>query len=171
LVFGTPLAQGADDAGWYLGLGISALDADFDDVDDLSFSDSDTAIQVKGGYMFNDMFGLEGGYVDLGDYDGDGGIRIDADGFWLAGIGNWSVAENWDIYGKLGAFAVDAASDQVIPGIGMVKENDTETSFFGGVGVEYDFGEWNLFGEYAVVDTDISNLNVTMITAGLKFEF
>ena len=32
LVFGTPLVSSADDAGWYMGLGISALDADFDDV-------------------------------------------------------------------------------------------------------------------------------------------
>lgn len=79
--------------------------------------------------------------------------------------------QNWDIYGKVGAFAVDATSDQVIPGIGMVEENDTETSIFGGVGVEYDFGEWNLYGEYAAVDTDITNLNVTMISAGLKYEF
>lgn len=80
LTCGTPLALSADDTGWNLALGISALDADFDDVDDLSFSDSDTAIQIKGGYMFSDVFGIEGGYVDLGDYDGDSGIRIDADG-------------------------------------------------------------------------------------------
>jgi hypothetical protein len=171
LLLGSPMVQAEEDLGWYMGLAISALDVDFEDANDLSFSDSDTAIQLKGGYMFSDMFGIEAGYVDLGDYDGDGGFRLDADGYWLAGIANWSVADNWDVYGKVGAFAIDATSDQVIPGFGMVKKNDTETNLFGGVGVEYDFGEWNLFGEYAVMDTDIADMNITMISAGLKYEF
>jgi len=161
----------ADDTGWFAGLGLSALDADFEDQDDLSYSDSDTAIHAKAGYMFNDNFGIEGGYMDLGDYDGDGGVRVDADGYWLAGIGNVKIARNWDLYGKLGAVAIDATSDQVIPGVGRVSENDTETNVFGAVGIEWDLGQWGIYGEYSVMDTDISNLDIAIIAVGVKYEF
>ena len=169
LAFGTAFAD--DDTGWYLGIGVAALDSDFDDVDDLTFEDSDTTAQLKGGYMFNDMFGIEGGWVDLGDYKGGSGIEVDANAFWLTGVGNWSFANNWDLYGKVGMVAVNAKSDQVIPFRGQVKEDDTETDIFGAVGLEYDFGSWNLFGEYAVMDTDVSDLNVSMVTLGVKWDF
>ena len=171
LAYGAHAVQADDDTGFYAGIGASRLDANFQDVDDLDFDDSDTAVQLKAGYMFNDILGVEGGWLDLGDYEGGSGIKVDADAFWLAALANWSVSDRWDLYAKLGAFFIDAKSDQVIPGRGAFNKNETETELGGGVGVEVDFGNWNLFGEYARVDTSVNDLRVDIITLGLKYEF
>jgi OOP family OmpA-OmpF porin len=138
LASGAFAVQADDDTGWYAGIGWSRLDGNFKDVDDLDFDDSDDTFQIKGGYMFTDVFGIEAGWLDLGDYRGGSGIKIDADAFWLAGVANWSVAEQFDLYAKLGAFFVEVDSDQVIPGRGAFKENETETELGGGVGAEWD---------------------------------
>lgn len=171
LASGVQMVQADDDTGWYVGLGVNRLDADFDNRADLDFDDSDSAASIKGGYMFNDVFGLEGGYLDLGNYKGGSGGEIDANAFWLAGLLNWGVSEHWDLYAKLGVAIVDAKSDQFVPLVGRVKEDDTETEALFGVGAEYDFGNWNLFGEFSVVDTDVSDLTVDIITLGVKYEF
>ncbi len=171
LAFGAVALHADDDTGWYLGIGASRLDANYQDVSDLSFDDSDTALQLKGGYMFNDIFGLEIGWVDLGTYEGDGGITVDGDTFWLVGVANWSVAEQVDLYAKLGAFKVGATSDQFIPGIGPVRDDQDNTEFGGAIGIEWDFGKPNLFLEYGRVDTDVADLRVDIITLGFKYEF
>jgi len=171
LAFGTFALRADDDTGWYAGVGISRLDANYQDVSDLSFDDSDNSFQLKGGYMFNDVFGLEIGWQDLGDYDGDGGITVDADTFWLAGVANWSVSEKVDLYAKLGAFFVKATSNQVIPPVGPVRDDQDNTEFGGAIGIEWDFGKPNLFLEYGRVDTDVADLRVDIITLGFKYEF
>ena len=171
LALGTFPLRADDDTGWYAGVGISRLDANYQDVSDLSFDDSDNSFQLKGGYMFNDVLGLEIGWQDLGDYDGDGGITVDADTFWLAGVANWSVSEKVDLYAKLGAFFVKATSNQVIPGFGPVRDDQDNTEFGGAIGIEWDFGKPNLFLEYGRVDTDVADLRVDIITLGFKYEF
>ncbi len=171
LAFGAVALRADDDTGWYLGIGASRLDGNYQDVDDLSFDDSDTAVQLKGGYMFNDIFGVEGGWLDLGNYEGDSGIKVDADTFWLAGVANWSVSEKVDLYAKLGAFFINAKSDQFIQGIGQVADDQDNTEFGGAIGIEWDFGKPNLFLEYGRVDTDVADLRVDIITLGFKYEF
>ena len=96
-----------DDSGWYFGLGLTRADADFDDVSDSSFDESDDAWNIKGGY-------LETGYIDPGDYEGGDNINIDADAYLLAGIANWSVSERWYLYAKSGVAIVDAKSSQLV---------------------------------------------------------
>jgi OOP family OmpA-OmpF porin len=153
LVMSQPSARADDDTGWYVGVSLNRLNAEFKDRDDKNFDDTDDAFGIKGGYMFNNYFGVEAGYMDLGSYKGGSGIEIDANGWNLAAVGNWPVSDKWDLYGKLGAFAVDADSDQFIPGIGRVKKGEDETEFYGAIGAEYDFGQWNIFGEFCKVDT------------------
>ncbi|MDH3379467.1 MAG: outer membrane beta-barrel protein, partial [Gammaproteobacteria bacterium] len=127
MLLAVPTASADDDTGWYAGVGVNRLDADFKDRSDLSFDDSDNTASVKLGYMFNPWFGLEGGYLDLGDYTGGGGLNVDADAFQFAGILNWEAGEIVDLYAKLGAFFLNANSDQFIPGVGQVKEDDDAT--------------------------------------------
>lgn len=110
-------------------------------------------------------------HVDLGNYQGSRGGEIDADGYSIAGVLNWSVADRWDIYGKLGAAMIEAKSDQFIPGVGLVREDDDETNVFGGVGVEYDLGTLNFYFEWARMDTDVADLKVDAIALGIKAEF
>lgn len=162
---------GDDDTGFYIGIAGNRLDANFDDVSDVSFDDSDTAASIKGGYMFNNYFGVEVGYLDLGDYEGDSGVTIDADSFQLAGVLNYDVTEKFDIYGKLGAFFVNAKSDQVLPIVGLVQEDDDTTEVYAAIGGELDLGALNFFAEYSVVDTDINDLTIDIISLGVKYEF
>ncbi len=171
LASGAFAVQADDDTGWYLGAGVTRLDANFKDIDDLDFDDSDNAFFIKGGYMFNDIIGLEGGWLDLGDYEGGSGIKVDADAFWLAGVANWSVAEQFDLYAKLGAFFVNATSDQFIPGIGQISDDDDKTELGGGIGAEWDLGNWNIFLEYNRIDTSVTDLRVDAIGLGVKYEF
>lgn len=158
-----------DDAGFYLGASANWLSADQKDVNDVSFEDSDVALGLKAGFMFTDLFGIEGGYLDLGDYNTKANNRgvslnLDAEGFYLVGVLNFSVAEHWDLYGKLGAFAFD--SDTNLTGF-----DKSSTELYGGLGVEYDFGTWNIFGEFSKLDTDTNDLSIDIISLGIKYEF
>lgn len=160
-----------DDTGFYLGASVNRLSADQDNVNDVDFDDSDNAFGLKAGYMFTDLFGIEGGYLDLGNYNTEGNeadinLSLDAEGFYLVGVLNFSFAENWDIYGKLGAFAFDSNTDFT-----DVDFDDSSTELFGGLGIEYDFGNWNIFGEFSKLDTDTNNLSIDIISLGVKYEF
>jgi OOP family OmpA-OmpF porin len=158
-----------DDSGWYIGASANWLSADDINVTDADFDDSDTAYGFKGGYMFTDLLGIEGGYMDLGSYQATGNtegnnLNLDVEGWYIAGILNFSFAENWDAYGKLGAFAVDSNTD-------FTDFDESSTEIFGGLGIEYDFGAVNLFGEFDIIDTDTADLVVDVISVGLKYEF
>ncbi len=158
----------ADDAGWYIGASANRLSADQNDIDDVDFEDSDNALGLKGGYMFNDLLGLELGYIDLGDYNtlsNDKGVdlSLDAEAITLAGVLNLSLGESWDVYGKLGVATLDSNTDLNI--------DDADTRAFGGIGVELDLGQVNIFGEYDTIDTDINDLTVDVVSVGLKYEF
>ena len=158
-----------DDTGFFLGASVNRLSADQDDVNDVDFDDSDNAFGLKGGYMFTDLLGIEGGYIDLGNYNASGNdagnnLSLDAEGFYLVGVLNFSFAENWDAYGKLGAFAFDSNTD-------ITDFDESSTELFGGLGIEYDFGTWNIFGEFSKLDTDINNLSIDILSLGVKYEF
>ena len=158
-----------DDTGFYLGASANRLSADQKNVNDVDFEDSDTALGLKAGYMFTDLFGIEGGYLDLGDYNTRGNsqgvnLNLDADGFYLVGVLNFSVGENWDLYGKLGAFSFDSNTS-------LTGFDKSSTEVYGGLGVEYDFGTWNIFGEFSKLDTDTNDLTFDIISLGIKYEF
>ena len=87
------------DSGWYIGASANWLSADDINVTDADFDDSDTAYGFKGGYMFTDLLGIEGGYMDLGSYQALGNeegnnLNLDAEGWYVAGILNFSFAES-----------------------------------------------------------------------------
>ena len=113
------LAIADDDTGFYLGVGLNRLSADFEDENDVDFEESDNAGIIKLGYMFNDFVGVEVGYIDLGDYDAEGNmpsnrIDLDAEAFTLAIVGNWSVIDKMDLYAKAGIYSIDVESNSVV---------------------------------------------------------
>jgi len=172
---GATSALADEDIGWYAGISANRASADFEDESDIDFDDSDTALGIRGGYMFSDIIGVEVGYLDLGDFSARGDnpgnrIDLDADAFSAALVLNWSVHDQIDLYGKVGAYFVDAKSDSVVAG-SRLREDDTETEAFGAVGIEWDLGQFNLFGELSKVDTDVNDLSIDIVTAGVKYEF
>lgn len=165
------ISSAQEDKGFYAGISANRLDADYKDVNDLSFNDSETTWGIRGGYMFNRVFGLELGYIDLGNYTGDGGITLDADSWQFAGVGKWNLNNKFALYGKLGLFFINAKSDQVVSVIGPVKEDQDSTEAYLAVGAEYGFGKVDLFGEFSWVDTEVNDLSIDILTVGLKYNF
>jgi hypothetical protein len=164
-----------DDSGFYIGANINRASASFEDDRRIDFDDSDNAYGVKAGFMFTDFIGVELGYIDLGSFSTDDrgvvrDINLDADGFSAALVLNWSVIDQLDLYGKVGAFRVSANSNSFI-GDQLIRADEDATEPFGAFGVEWDLGSFNLFGEVAAIDTDINELGVVVTSAGVKFEF
>ncbi|MEQ9561046.1 MAG: outer membrane beta-barrel protein, partial [Woeseiaceae bacterium] len=72
-----------------------------------------TGYKVFGTYMFNDNFGIEGGWLSLGEpSDTVGGfdLEVDADGFDVFAVGAMPVSDTFDLFAKAGVFAWDATA-------------------------------------------------------------
>lgn len=168
----TGMAAGRDGSGMYVGAAANRLDASFDDASNVSFDDSDTTWSVFGGFMFNKWFGAEVGYLDLGSYASDSGLKLDADAISLAAVANWNLSNNFALYGKLGVFFLESNSEQVIPGIGLVQDGEDSTQEYVAVGAQFNFGNGlGLYGEYSWADTSVNDLNIDIISVGLKYYF
>jgi len=163
-----------DDSGWYFGASGNRLSADFEDVNDVDFSESDTALGLQIGYMFTNLFGIEAGYIDLGDYSAPGdnpnnALQLDADAFSAALVLNFSVIDQLDIYVKGGAFLVRAESDSTVASETFSVDDDSVEPF-GAFGLKADLGAWNIFGEISKVDTSVSDLSIDIFSVGIRYE-
>jgi len=75
--------------------------------------DSDVLFGVYAGYQFGTYFGVEAGYVDLGNHErddrGSGGAFTDltVKGYRLMGQVHWPALERLSLQGKLGLFVAD----------------------------------------------------------------
>lgn len=171
----TPFAMADDDTGFFIGVAANKLSADFEDERDVEFDDSDTAASIRAGYIFNNLLGIELGYLDLGEYFAEGDSRnnridLDADALSAALVLNWTVHNQIDLYGKLGVFQLNVDSDSFVAGA-RLQQNDEETEVFGAFGIDYDIGAVNFFAEISIADTDINELSIDIATAGIKYEF
>ena len=100
------------------------------------------------GYRWQDTWGVEAGYVDLGRPKAKGFIydgyvaypytaEVHVSGFTLGANGRWRFADNWHVNARLGAFF---SKTKVSGGgylAGEVTDNDTNLYF--GAGLAYDF--------------------------------
>lgn len=152
-------AQADDDTGFYIGAGYAATDFNDD-----NFEESVDQIGLRGGYMFNDNFGIDLTGTLMGESSSDN-IDAEVGVFAISGIASVPLGEYFDFYGKLGAAQVMTSTS-----IGDAELSDeSSTELYWGVGGEIDFGLVNLFLEYNRFDTDAVNINTAM--AGVKFEF
>lgn len=106
------------------------------------------AYGLNAGYRWQDTWGVEAGYVDLGRpklkgfyYDGYASYPFTAEvhtsGFTLGANGRWRITDSWHVNARLGAFF---AKTRVTGGgylHGDVSDNDTNLYF--GAGLAYDF--------------------------------
>ncbi len=167
-------ANADDDSGYYAGISINRLSADFKNVSDVDFGESENAGGLRAGYMFNNNIGVEVGYLDLGNYvaesDTPGNrIDLDAEAFNIAVVVNYAVVDRFDLYGRIGVNQINVRSNSVVAGT-LIEEDDDQTEAYGAVGIEWDFGLANLFFELSKVETDISNLSIDIATIGFKYE-
>jgi OOP family OmpA-OmpF porin len=116
------------------------------DIDEEGF-DKGTAFSLAGGYDFNEHFAIELSYVDFGeaDYDfGDG--SIEADGFDLGLVATAPVADNFELFAKVGFLSWDLKAKAA--GFGTLVSDDGE-DFNYGLGVAFNVTEsFSMFVQY-----------------------
>lgn len=153
---GPTFAQGmglGPEAGFYAGAGGGFTTVDVcDDLNALgatSCDDSDFGFKIFGGFKFNQYFGAEAGYVNLGEVSAtlSGiGVEVDADGFQLAAVGTYPI-EQFSLLGKVGIYIWDLEASAAGA---SVSDDGTDIMF--GLGGAFHFtpqlsvrGEWERF--------------------------
>ena len=116
LLAAVPTAAPAQDAGWYVGLGIGRARSDDGCTGSappgITCNDKDTTWKIFGGYNINAYLGVELGLVDLGErpafVTGLGPATAKFRVFETLLVGTLPIGERFSIYGKAGIFQWDA---------------------------------------------------------------
>ena len=96
-------AREAKDKGGYVGgaFGVSSFEDD-DSMQGIPFDDSDTSLQIYGGYKFLKFFALEGRLLNLGTY-GDALGQFEATAVTVNAVGIVPFGQSdWEFFGQLG---------------------------------------------------------------------
>lgn len=151
----------------YVGLGVGISSND-----DVQGDDEDTGFKIFGGGMFNQNFGAELSYVDLGQFQDTGvpGLlppsQIEASAWALHGIARLPLMNNQaSVFGKLGmalasaeAFGTDDSSLELAYGIGASYD------FQKNLGVRAEWERYALGNNDALGDdTDFDLLSASLV--------
>jgi OOP family OmpA-OmpF porin len=162
-----PFAAGAAEGltPWYVGTGVGVNN--YEPNCDLKTmktcgKDDPYAWDVHGGYLFNENFGIELGYVDLGraewtDYN-DKSYDVGATGVSLGLVGFYPLANKWSLSSEVGTFSYLLENQHRVNGL---KLSDSGVALFAGAGVGYNFTD-NLklqakYRRYENLDADVLN--------------
>src|SRR4051812_10191861 len=195
----TSVAVAEDQPYWYGGLGLGWTRARVDDeritngfagsgltVDSISDDENGFGFKVFAGRQFNKYFGVEGGYVNLGEFGYqlnttpagslNGNIKIQ--GLNVDAVGTWPVTEQFSVLGRVGATYLQSRDN--FSGNGAITVTDSNPkkdygSYKAGVGVQYAFTEaLAMRGEierYRINDA-VGNWGYTdMFTLGVVYRF
>ena len=140
---------------------------------DGSTNDKAGAAKIYGGYQFSRIFGIEGGFADLGKVEEiDGGVTTSARprSVYVAATATWQVKERLAFFAKVGA----ASSRTKIEDSGSNTEKESDLMY--GVGVAYAFtptvwavAEYEDFGK--VIKQNDVELKATSLTVGIRVKF
>lgn len=158
-----------------VGVGMTKVDTDIDNIPGVSVDDNDVFFSIGGGYNFNKMFALEAGYTDLGELEvsvpqAAYTATLSADGFYFGPRLTFELAPKFEVYGRLGMFAWDAeAKDSIGTSI-----SDDGTDIYFGIGAAYKISDqvslgadWTRF----TVESDGDDADIDTFGAKLKFNF
>jgi len=105
--------------------------------------DSDTSLGLTLGYDFNETWGLELGYADLGEYVVEldilgqtTNINLDASAPYIAGVGTLKLSEKFSLSARLGVYkaSLDLSVDDIS---GSEEEFESDEEAYAGVSVNY----------------------------------
>lgn len=144
----TTSAKSSMDLKPYVGASIGQVDIDgFED-------DGETSFTLYGGAYINKHFGVEAGYGDFGDFDG-----TEVDGFYIAAVAKYPVANKVEIFGRLGVLSWNADH-------GSSETDGSDTLF--GVGVAYQVNkQMKVVLDYNTVEVD--NDDADMFAIGVQY--
>jgi OOP family OmpA-OmpF porin len=140
--------------GFYAGVDTGSTKAD-------DISGHETSFGAVLGYNLNPNFALEAGYRRLGSWDA-GNTSVKVDQTALSVIGKVPLANQFNIYGRLGYNYLDASAR-----VSGVTISDNESKVLLGVGVGYDFAP-NLAARLEVQKPDSHATNVSV---GVLYSF
>ena len=135
-----------------------------------SFDAADTGYKLFGRYMFNNGFGIEGGYVDFGQPEDDifglNGV-VDAEAWNLYGVGALGLSESFDIFAKAGVISWEA--DSLIDGVPVDASDNEDLAL--GIGAQFNPGSsFGLRAEFEWFDVDDTD-SVWMASLGFTLRF
>lgn len=153
------------------GVGAFIGQASIDDAKDVcpgvcTFDDSDTSMGLNLTYGFNDNWGVEAGYMDLGTYSlkftkfsnlklqklsGD----IDASALYLAGTGRFYFSDTISVAGRLGMASAKAEANVL-----QFSESKTSSEVYVGFSVDYDIQEKFKVGLRADSISDVTSIGL-----------
>lgn len=155
----SPAWAAPEGSGFYAGAGIGASDLA---ASHFSFSGSDFAFKVFGGYDFMKYVGVEAAYMDGGS-PSDHGANVDVTGWDLAVRGMLPITDSFELFAKLGYVWWDLSAH------GYGDDNGDDLMY--GVGVGYRFGDHlGLRGEWERMDIQDTS-RADLWTASMYWKF
>ena len=153
-VLAAPLFAQAE--GSYVSVSVGDSKYDLSDTDKTA-----TGVGIAYGQSITDMVGYEVGYVRFGSVTPID-VKVNAQSFYLAGVGTYPLSEAVSVYGKLGGTANRYEAD---------GDNKTKLRGLIGAGLGYKFTkEWSAGVEY-VYFGDYSDLKLSTWSANLRYHF
>lgn len=153
-VLAAPLFAHAEDS--YVSVSVGNSKYDLSDTDKTA-----TGVGIAYGQSITDMVGYEVGYVHFGNVK-PAGFKLDAQSFYLAGVGTYPLSSAFSVYGKLGATVNHYSGD---------GNSETKVLPLVGAGLGYKFTkEWSAGLEY-VYFGEYDNLTMSMWSANLRYHF
>lgn len=129
--------------------------------------DSDTTLSINAGYNFNRFFGVEIGYTDLGEYEGNvslGGINLpvdaEADLTYASLVLTAPFSKSFSISARFGGVNASAESDS------LGVEVEDETGGFAGVSADLRVTE-NIGLQLRYDDLDL----IDITSVGIRYHF
>lgn len=178
LVVASSASYAADRTGFFVNgqVGQSSLD-------DETLDDNDTSFAVGGSYRWG-MLGIEGGYVDLGEYENVYSVpdlttttSADINGWTLGVNGHFNMTDNWYVSARLGIFHWDGSLDirreyGFSPLESRVHFDESGSDWYAGIGVGYDFNSnFGLGLSYDRYKADSNGFDFTNDVVSLNAEY
>jgi OOP family OmpA-OmpF porin len=174
---GLVAASQASAQGFYIGGSVGQSDIDDEITTGLITSGSvdgkDTGFKIFGGYQFNQNFGVELAYVDLGKASYSGsffgapvtGGKVEVWGLNISAVGTLPLNPSFSLFGKVGLFSWEAEASDVTGGVPFsAKDDGVDLSI--GLGLSYNFTknvsarvEWQRF-MMDVADADLLSVGI-----------
>ena len=164
-------ADDADNGMWRVGGG--AAFSDFED-DTGAIDDNQVGFALFAQYQFNNWIGVEGGYLNTGDFEGRQGsgssqqkFDLSFRGFTIAGVLHAPIGgDDIDLYGKVGFFDFDAD----LSSSGQIDSSGHQDGAMAGAGAAISIAEnWGIRAEFDVFDTEDSDFWTAII--GFEYQF
>ena len=130
--------------------------------------DDDVGWKAFAGWRAHENFAFEAFYVDLGEAtitDGVTSVTSESDSFGFSALGIVPVADNFELFGKVGFHAWDS-DFRATTGV-SASSDDTDLMY--GVGATYTFDQVSFRAEYEIYELD--DADIDLFSAGATFNF